>query len=862
MMKKVITALSAAAVIFGCAREEVTPPVVEQEQNTSVSDGFIKGEVIVKLSDELSDMVEKDLASGSVVTKSAGLNTLMSEIGVKSMHRLFPDAGEYEERTRREGLHKWYVLEYDENIPSTKAGDMLSSLDGIELVEKCREIKTDAFNDPYFSQQWGYVNNTKKDFDINVSEVWNNYTTGDPKVIVSIVDQGVDLTHPDLSWNCLSSGHYNAVTDNSGITAGDHGTHVAGTVAAVNNNGLGVSGVAGGDYAAGQHGVSLMSCQIFGADGSSTAGASAAAIKWGADHGAVISQNSWGYNFDANQDGSLTGSEYTNAMAATISSSDKAAVDYFIKYAGCDNAGNQKADSPMKGGVVIFAAGNDGIENGAPANYEPIIAVGSVARDGTKSSFSNFGSWCDIAAPGSGIISTLPSSTYGSMDGTSMACPHVSGVAALVVSYCGGPGFTNDMLKEKLLGSANKTIISQAYKIGGLVDALGAITYGADASPKAVTDLTATGRSNNIDLTWTLTGAEDGTKAFGYLVLYGKDRSAVANSSFQKPSAGVSSAALSPDGNVGTKVSASVTGLDFGSKYYVKMAAYSYGRNYSEGTAVQEITTGENNPPVITLSEEGELSLRASEVLEIDVNIADPDGHDFTVAYTKGSAADVMSKRPSGNWLLVITGKDAVVGSYTGVITAKDSYGATTEYQVKYTIRENQAPVLLKDMENRLETSRGEFQIDMTEYFSDPDGDKLSYSVDLSDKAVAYFTPSGNTLIGTVLKYGHTTVTVTAKDAAGASATASFVLLAREKSTAYIAYPNPVTTTLNLATGEEKAGVNVKIVSQTGAVVIDQTVTASAFEPAKIDFKNVAPGRYSATFTINSKEYKQTIIKK
>lgn len=860
-MKRVLTALSAAVILFGCAREEVSQPVVEQEQSSSENDGYVQGEVIVKLSDELTELVEADLASGRVATKSAGLNALVSDLGIKSMHRLFPDAGEYEERTRREGLHKWYVVEFDESTPLTKADNDLSSLDGIELVEKSRQIRLESFNDPYLSQQWGFGNTSKQGFDINVADVWANYTTGNPNVIVSVVDQGVDLTHVDLAWNCLETGHYNAVDGNSVIYAGDHGTHVAGTIAAVNNNGRGLCGVAGGDYAAGTRGVKIMSCQIF-KDGKSRSGGSAAAIKWGADHGAVISQNSWGYNYDANNDGKLTGDEYTQAMAATISSSDQAAVDYFIKYAGCDNSGNQKADSPMKGGVVIFAAGNDGIGNGAPANYEPVIAVGAVEKNGTRASYSNYGDWCDIAAPGSAIYSTTPSGTYSYMDGTSMACPHVSGVAALVVSYCGGPGFTNTMLKEKLLGSANKNILSQSYKIGGLVDALGAITYGADNAPAAVTDLSASGRSNNIDLTWTLTGDSDGKKAFGYMVLYGKDKNAVEGSAFQKPSAGVSTISLAPSGNVGLKVSGVVPGLDFNTKYYVKMAAYSYGRSYSEGTSVYEITTGGNNPPVITVSHTGEILVRASDVLEVEVNVTEPDGHDFAVSYEKGSAADALSKTPSGKYIITIDGSKADAGTYTGKIKATDAYQLTAVYELKYTIRENQAPVVVKELENRLETSRGEFQIDMSEFFSDPDGDVLKYDVELSDASVAFFTAKDNTLIGTVLKYGHTTVTVTARDPRGASVTASFVLLAREKSTVYTAYPNPVTTTLNLATGEEKASAKVKIVSQTGAVVIDQTVSASAFEPAKIDFKNVAPGRYNATFTIGSKEYKQTIIKK
>lgn len=863
-MKRVLIALSAAVLMYGCAREEVVVnPAEKQEQTSSENGDYIEGEVIVKLSDELTSLVEEDLAAGNTATRSAGLNALMQDLGIKSMTRLFPDAGEFEPRTRKEGLHKWYIIQFDESVSLTKADNELESLDGIELVEKRRKIKNQAFNDTYFGNHWGYVNNTRKGYDINVSDVWANYTTGSEKVIVSVVDEGVDLNHPDLAWNCLESGHYNAVDGNQVIYAGSHGTHVAGTVAAVNNNGKGVCGVAGGDFKAGSKGVRILSCQIFKeVNGENKTGNTAAAIKWGADHGAVISQNSWGYSYDKDGDGKLTGDEYQAAISATIQDSDRAAVDYFIKYAGCDNSGNQLPNSMMKGGVVIFAAGNDGIENGAPANYAPVIAVGAISKDGTKASYSNYGSWCDIAAPGTDIVSTLPNGQYGSLTGTSMACPHVSGVAALVVSYCGGPGFTNEMLKEKLLKSANTSLLSFSYKIGGLVDAMGAITYGADEAPAAVKDMKAEGRSNNIDLTWTLTADSKGEKAFGYMVIYGKDKAAVESSTFKKPASNVSYTSLSPEGKAGTKVTGYVSGLEFNSKYYVKMAAYSYGRSYSEGTSVAEISTGSNNPPIIKVDYNGELSLNASDVIEIPVTIIEPDSHDFTVTYTKGSEADVMSKTPSGNWYITITGSDAEEGEYTGIITAKDSYGMSATYKLKYTIKVNHAPAKIKDIENRLENNKGEFTIDLSEYFSDPDGDRLTYEVVASDPSVAFFTPRENSLICTVLKYGHTTVTVTAKDPRNASATAEFVILARAKSTVYSAYPNPVTTTLNLATGQDLAAAKVKIVSQTGQVVIDETVNASAFEPAKIDFKNVAPGIYNATFTIGSKEYNQTIIKK
>ena len=310
-MKRVLIALSAAVLMYGCAREEVVVnPAEKQEQTSSENGDYIEGEVIVKLSDELTSLVEEDLAAGNTATRSAGLNALMQDLGIKSMTRLFPDAGEFEPRTRKEGLHKWYIIQFDESVSLTKADNELESLDGIEVVEKRRKIKNQAFNDTYFGNHWGYVNNTRKGYDINVSDVWANYTTGSEKVIVSVVDEGVDLNHPDLAWNCLESGHYNAVDGNQVISAGRHGTHVAGTVAAVNNNGKGVCGVAGGDFKAGSKGVRIMSCQIFKeVNGATRGGNTAAAIKWGADHGAVISQNSWGYNYDANQDGKLTGDE-------------------------------------------------------------------------------------------------------------------------------------------------------------------------------------------------------------------------------------------------------------------------------------------------------------------------------------------------------------------------------------------------------------------------------------------------------------------------------------------------------------------------------------------------------------------------
>ena len=176
-----------------------------------------------------------------------------------------------------------------------------------------------------------------------------------------------------------------------------------------------------------------MSCQIF--EGKES-GSGAEAIKWSADHGAVISQNSWGY-------------PTLDATPASV----KSAVDYFEKYAGVDENGKQVG--PMKGGLVIFAAGNEG-KNTSSSDYEKILAVTSVGADYKRAYYTCYGNWADVIAPGGDakkgnqVLSTIPGNKYGKMQGTSMACPHVSGVAALVLARFGGDGYTPAALRKQL----------------------------------------------------------------------------------------------------------------------------------------------------------------------------------------------------------------------------------------------------------------------------------------------------------------------------------------------------------------------------------------------------------------------------
>ncbi len=468
---------------------EIPVPKEKTTENESVSP-FLPGIVSVQFDEQTAALVEQSLREGgTVATRAPQLGGVLEGMGIKSLRRVFPDAGPYEPRTRREGLHRFYYVEFDEDVPATRAAGDLKEVPGIVSVTPQLPVRLRSFNDPYFSSQWHYVNTRYQGADINVQKVWDEFTVGKNTVIVSVVDEGVYMQHEDLEANlipCLEdgSGSYNFNNNTPTVvpTQG-HGTHVAGVIAAISNNGIGVAGIAGGDAAAGIPGVKVLSCQIFDLYGNQPD--LFQAIKHGADHGAVILQCSWGFSPDMNGDGFTTDEEIELYRSYTINDLPeyKAAIDYFIKYAGCDNDGNQLPDSPMKGGVAVFAAGNDNFDYDPLVSYEPIIAVGAFGATGNKASYSNYGEWLDIAAPGGdaklGIYSTLLSNKYGGTDwqGTSMACPHVSGVAALLVSYFGGPGFTAEECRTRIIRGAVPNFFTGSRYIGRKLDAYGAFTF-------------------------------------------------------------------------------------------------------------------------------------------------------------------------------------------------------------------------------------------------------------------------------------------------------------------------------------------------------------------------------------------------
>jgi len=694
-MKKALIFLSAAALLLSsCNGERMVPDAAEGVREDA---SLVSGVLNVKFSRELADLLENGVttkSSGIVSTASGELDAILEEIGATSITRLFPYDPEYELRQRREGLDRWYRIIYGKQTP-TKASSDMSELVGVEIAEAPRRRSTCSiplpFNDPLaLSSQWNYFNDgsltasSKEGADIDVVPVWKRFTGGSPDVIVAVVDGGIDMSNPDLAPVTIAGGtdgSWNFCNSSSTIVPYYHGTHVAGIIGAVNNNGELVSGVAGG--LSGSGGVRLLSCQVtmFDPEYSSDDAwyehslfvDTAPAIVWACNRGALICNNSWGYDYD----------DAAAAAAGSISDADKAAVDYFIAYAGCDNYGNQRADSPMKGGVVVFSAGNSGWEGGAPANYDPVVSVGAIGPDLAIAYYSNYGDHVDICAPGGNyklagldedcILSTSPmDASYVDpdytvrttwMQGTSMAAPEVSGVAALLASYFGGQGFTNDDLLYRLLGGADSLVTSGFSKnIGPLLDAYGSFLFGTGLE-NPVSDLSV--EAPGLSALMTATVPEG---ASGVLFVVAGDPSALAGiDPFSIPD---SLSVISVFGDEGTSVTGKL-GLDPNSVYYA-VAIPRHRNIYGKASAAVQFTTGENHAPVAGSVADvllDTIGVSASRYLADAFTDADGDGFNYTVI---SSTDTVITAKISSDSVVVTS---VAFGSSDVMVIATDPGG-------------------------------------------------------------------------------------------------------------------------------------------------------------------------------------------
>lgn len=531
MKKKFFYIAMVALALTGCSDSLSTIGSSDGNSEITIPADAEAGELLIKFSPEMSDILDQAQLSKTRAGKATrsgipSTDEVLDILGSYSFERVFPVDANTEARTREAGLHLWYTVKFNKGTDLKAAAERLKQLGEISKVQTNGRIKraynTDSKriylsdkalqqkstraaaaegepNDPGFASQWHYRNlgegnydfenlnnnhvGAKAGCDVNALEAWKT-CTGDPSIIVAILDEGVMYTHPDLAANMWcnpgesvqgaktdgdGNGYegdlhgYNFVTESGDITWTDandsgHGTHVAGTIAAVNNNGKGVCGVAGGDGTS-NSGVKIMSCQVFSGQNSVTLAGEARAIKYAADNGAVILQCSWGYNSSESSiiNGYTPGPATEKEWAETYPL-EKEALDYFINNAGSPNG-------VIDGGIPVFAAGNEYAGNPAfPGAYSKCVSVSSVAADYTPACYTDFGSLVTLSAPGGdleyyskigeqedeywaetettkqkgAVLSTMIQNgrpAYGYMEGTSMACPHVSGVAALGLAY-------------------------------------------------------------------------------------------------------------------------------------------------------------------------------------------------------------------------------------------------------------------------------------------------------------------------------------------------------------------------------------------------------------------------------------------
>ena len=869
--------------LAGCNQKEITPTEQEIElvgnekvYGASIPEAErVPGVLNIRFNDEMTALLEK--ASGENGWVQLEQIPSLKQQGIVRMRRLFPEAGRFEARTRAAGLHHWYVVDWNEDYPMTKAIGSMVAIPGVDEVEVNPKIEITGhpevisveedlpisrsassskypFDDPRLPSQWDFYNNgtaasSLSGCDINVFPAWRIGITGDSDVIVAVVDGGVDFKHEDLAANMWrnpeKSGDmrygYNFVTNTFQVTADDHGTHVAGTIAAINNNGKGVCGIAGGDAAAGESGVQIMSCQIFSGKES---GSGPAAIKWAADHGAVIAQNSWGYT-----------------TATTTPSTLKAAVDYFIENAGIDENGNQTG--PMKGGIVIFAAGNED-HDVSGSDYEAILNVASVGADYRRAYYSNYGSWVDIAAPGGDvkkgnqILSTLPGNRYGLMQGTSMACPHVSGVAALIVSKNGGKNYTPEQLTRKLLSSVTSiSSYNPNYKLGaGLINAYKAVASGGGSAPSVPQNLSLTAQSNNVHFSVDVPSDQDDGVPNTINLYYNK-------ADFTRISENLQFAAFYvEDRNVGDTMDGTITGLDFETEYYIATAAEDLMGNKSGLSPRISIKTGKNNPPVIHSLKENTINIKPHQTESADFEIEEIDGHFYTLDLEVQSTGVMLDTTVRNMPKVVVSGPQVPSGSYVATLTVCDSYGLASSQEIPYTVLPNHKPVIVKQFDNVIFGSRtaGTQEINCDEYFLDEDGEMLSYTFTIDNETVVNMTAQNGKFYLTPMNYGYASINIMGTDIRGESVAQSFKVLVRNSKQDMDVYPNPMVDKLYIRTSEE-VDATIDVVAASGNIVINKTAHISPFEPVILDVTGLSGGMYTVIVKYADKTLKYNVVK-
>jgi len=449
-------------------------------QTQSSADNYVKGELIVKFKDTVDINENQKHISSLNAASSADLDSLnrLNKEKAKSMKRLF--------REKKNSLSNIYIIRTDKDENLIELAEMYENNNYIEYAEPNYKIHIlETPDDTYYFLEWSHQ--------IADSEAGWDIETGSNKIIIAVIDTGIDLDHPDLDskiWSNTGEIPGNSIDDDGNGYIDDikgwdfinndndpdddhsHGTHCGGIAAAETDNNRGVAGVCWGCTL-----MPVKSLNSFGGGTDITVGYS---IIYAADNGADI---------------------ISMSIGGPINSS-------FL-----EDAVNYAYD---KGIVIIAAAGNENNNNfNYPAAYDNVIAVTASRSTDERASFSTYGYWTDIAAPGLNIFSTVINS-YNFKSGTSMACPFVAGVAGLLLSD--NSDLTNDMI-ETILKSSTDPVTSTVYMGTGRINVKEALEKADSAIIAKLNDsldgITADG-------TLSITGTAEGLNFINYSLYYAK----------------------------------------------------------------------------------------------------------------------------------------------------------------------------------------------------------------------------------------------------------------------------------------------------------------------------------------------------
>lgn len=558
---------------------------------------YVDGEVIVKLKQNPDKII---LNSDGIIETGTSIDALNSKYKVTKMDKVL-ERHEKNKKVlnsfKKHGLDRISLLKISKNVDVNEAVRDFNNNPNVEYAEPNYIVQTALMpNDPDFSKLYGLHNTGQTggtaDADIDSPEAWD-LQTGNSGVLIAVIDTGVDYNHEDLSANMwTNSGEIanNGVDDDANGFIDDvrgwdfysndndpfddhgHGTHVSGTIGAVGNNNIGVAGV--------NWNVKILPIKFLGSGGSGTTAGAISSVQYATLIGVHIMSNSWG------------GGGFSQALKDAISAANDAGI-LFVAAAGNSNSNND-----------VFPS--------YPASYDVpnVVAVAATDHNDLKASFSSYGAnSVDLGAPGVNTYSTVPKGTcslcdpsgYKYLSGTSMATPHVSGVAGLIKAQF--PALTSDGIKARLLSGVDKIASLDGITItGGRLNAIN--TLETDTTPpSAVTDLAATNAgSNSVTLTWTATG-DDGNigTASAYDVRY--STSPIADANWDNAAKATNEPKPQASGNMETF---KVTGLASNTTYYFALKVIDNGGNPS---ALSNIASATTTTPTIIFNDNMENGL-------------------------------------------------------------------------------------------------------------------------------------------------------------------------------------------------------------------------------------------------------------